>query len=181
MATTLHHYERSARVRAPADKLFALLDDHERLAAHMTQSSWKMGGARMKIEYDNARGRSVGSHIRLAGRIFGIDLSLDEVVTERNPPRRKIWETTGTPKLLVIGHYRMGFEITGQDGDDSALRVFIDYALPDAPPARWFGCLFGRFYARWCTQRMANDAMRHFGFVAKREIAQPTSGVSQAS
>jgi hypothetical protein len=127
----------------------------------MTRSSWMMGGGRMKIEYDGARGWSVGSRIRLAGTVFGIDLSLDEIVTERNPPRRKIWETTGTPKLLVIGHYQMGFEITAQGGD-SALRVFIDYALPDAAPQRWLGFLFGRGYAKWCVHRMVDDAVKHF-------------------
>ena len=42
------------------------------------------------------------------GRILGLKLSLDEVVTERDPPARKVWETVGVPRLLVIGPYRMG-------------------------------------------------------------------------
>jgi len=45
------------------------------------------------------------------------------------------------PELLVIGHYRMGFEITPSE-PATALRVFIDYALPDKPAARWLGHLF---------------------------------------
>ncbi len=100
-------------------------------------------------------------HIRMTGRAFGIRLSLDEVVTERDVPRRKVWETAGQPRLLVIGQYRMGFEITPQ-GSVSRLCVFIDYALPDSAPQRWLGRLFGRYFARWCTQRMASDAVSRF-------------------
>lgn len=29
-------------------------------------------------------------------------------------------------------------------------------------PARWLGFLLGGQYARWCTQRMAHDAAKHF-------------------
>jgi hypothetical protein len=115
----------------------------------------------MEIEIDEGRGQAVGSRIRLSGRVLGGELSVEEVVVERNPPRRKVWETTGTPKLLVIGHYRMGFELSPQ-GSCSRLRVFIDYAVPDRGLARWLGRVFGRAYARWCTQQMVDDAVRHF-------------------
>lgn len=68
---------------------------------------------------------------------------------------------TRIPQLLVIGPYRMGYEITPR-AQSSQLRVFIDYALPDGPVSYWLGRLFGNFYVRWCTQRMANDAAPHF-------------------
>jgi hypothetical protein len=55
----------------------------------------------------------------------------------------------------------MGFDIAPQSGG-SQFRVFIDYALPEATPARWFGRMFGGFYARWCTRRMVNDAVAYF-------------------
>lgn len=71
----------------------------------------------------------------------------------------------GSPKLLVIGHYRMGFELSPR-GKDSLLRVFIEYALPVKAPARWLGRLFGGYYARWCTQWMVDDAVKHFSSVA---------------
>jgi Polyketide cyclase / dehydrase and lipid transport len=162
-------YETRGFVKAPVEQVFAHLDDHTRLSSHMGEPSWKMGGGRMETELDEGQGQKVGSRIRLSGRVFGIELSVDEIVKERNPPHRKVWETTGTPRLLVIDHYRMGFELT-PDANGSMLRVFIEYALPESAPARWLGHLFGRYYAKWCTQQMVDDALERFAH----------SGVSQA-
>ncbi len=159
------HYETNAFVPAPMDRVFAFIDDHTRMSSHMSKSSWQMGGGRMEIQLDEAQGKSVGSRIRLAGRAFGIELSVEEVVTERNPPYRKVWETIGSPRLLVIGPYRMGCELSPQE-NGSMLRVFIDYALPERVPARWLGRLFGRYYAKWCVQQMVDDVLEHFASLA---------------
>ena len=156
-----HHYEASAFVQALMDEVFTYVDDPTRLSSHMSKSSWMMGGGQMEIELDSGRGQNIGSRIRLAGKVFGLRLSLEEVVTERNPPHRKVWETTGTPNLLVIGHYRMGFEIGSQD-IASLLRVYIDYSLPHGVLTRWLGYLFGPVYARWCTRRLVKDTVKHF-------------------
>jgi hypothetical protein len=156
-----YHYESSAIVHSQMEQVFARIDDHTRLSSHMSESSWKMGGSRMKVEVDAALGQKVGSRIRLAGKVLGLELSVEEVVTERSPAFRKVWETTGSPKLLVIGHYRMGFDLSPR-GSESMLRVFIDYALPESAAAHWLGRLFGRYYARWCTQQMVDGAVRHF-------------------
>jgi Polyketide cyclase / dehydrase and lipid transport len=156
-----YHFESNVEVSAAADAVFSHLDDHSRLSAHMSNSSRMMAGSRMAIELDASEGRAVGAIIRLRGQVLGIPLCVEEIVTERKPPLRKVWETTGRPQLLVIGSYRMGYEITPQ-AQASRLRVFIDYALPDEPISRWLGRLFGHFYARWCTQRMARDAAMHF-------------------
>ena len=103
------------------------------------------------------QGRVVGSHIRLRGKVLGIHLFLDEVVTQHEPPYRKTWQTVGTAKLLVVGHYRMGLEITAETYG-SRLRVFIDYELPTALSTRWFGYLFGGVYAKWCVRQMLQSA-----------------------
>jgi hypothetical protein len=160
-----YHDESSAHVRASVDQVFAYVDDPTRLSSHMSQSSWQMGGGRMAIELDAGRAQRVGSRIHLAGRVLGMALAVEEIVTERHPPHRKVWETTGSPKLIVVGHYCMGFEITPEE-HGSRLRVFIDYALPERAPARWLGHLFGRYYARWCTQQMVDDAIQYFASVA---------------
>ncbi len=155
------HFESNIDVNAAAGDIFTLLDDHSRLSAHMTKPSWMMAGSVMTLEFDASKGRAVGAFIRLTGRVLGIPLSVEEVVTERNPPLRKVWNTIGRPQLMVIGPYRMGFEIT-PTSTSSRLLVFIDYALPDGPVSYWLGRVFGKIYARWCTQRMTNDAASHF-------------------
>lgn len=164
-----HHCESNAVVSASPERVFALIDDHKRLASHMSEPSWQMGGGSMKTILDEFGGQRVGSHIRVIGRVFGIKLSLEEVVIERDPPTRKVWETVGTPRLLVIGSYRMGFELTPR-ASGAQLRVFIEYALPHPWLERWLGRLFGGFYARWCTQRMVNDAVQHFSTNAKPSV-----------
>ena len=155
-----HHFESRVHVDAPPKALFDELDDQERLSAHMMKSSAMMAGSVMQFEFDERRGRAVGSRMRLFGNVLGVSLDVVEAVTERDPPRRKAWETLGEPRLLVIGPYRMGFEILAEDSG-SALTVFIDYDEPSGA-LRFFGKAFGGLYARWCTRSMARGAAAHF-------------------
>ena len=163
------HRESAALIGAPPQEVFAFVDDHARFSSHMSQSSWMMGGGRMSIDMDAAKGQAVGSHIRLGGTVFGIRLSLDEVVTHRTPPTDKVWETVGTPRLLVIGSYTMGIQITPEN-DGSHLRVFIEYDLPTGWAAHWLGFLFGGLYARWCVEQMIAGASKHFNRQAAASI-----------
>jgi uncharacterized membrane protein len=153
------HEEYSAWIDAPAERVFAALDDQTRFASHMSKRSWKMGWGKMETMLDGQHGQAIGSHIVLRGVVLGIHLHLDEVVTLREPPHRKQWETVGSPRLLVIGPYRMGFDLA-PDGSKTRLRAAIDYALPSRGVSRVLGRLFGRAYARWCTRQMVQDAQR---------------------
>lgn len=155
------HREGDALIAAPPEAVFSFVDDHSRLSSHMSESSWMMGGGRMQVELDAAKGQAVGSHIRLAGSAFGMRLSLDEVITQREPPSVKVWETVGAPRLLIIGAYRMGVEIAATR-DGSRLRVFIDYDLPSGPITRWLGVCLGGMYARWCVKQMLSSAAAEF-------------------
>lgn len=157
LSSTARHYEESAFVPASVQQVFDYVDDHARLSSHMRESSWMMGGGRMDIQADAGQGQVVGSHIRLGGKILGIHLFLDEVVTQHDPPHRKAWQTVGTPRLLVVGRYRMGFEIT-PESRGSKLSVFIDYELPTTMSTRWLGYLFGGIYAKWCVRQMIKSA-----------------------
>ena len=159
MASLKYRHESHALIFAPVEQVFAHMDDHTRMSGHMNESSWKMGGGRMATWLDANRGRAVGSRIRLAGRAFGFDLCVEEVVVEREPPSRKVWATTGVPQLVVIGHYRMGFDLS-PEANGSRLRVFIEYALPEKAPIHWLWRLLAGYYARWCTQRMVDDVAR---------------------
>jgi hypothetical protein len=121
-----------------------------------------MAWATIETVLDAQHGRSIGSHIVLRGRVLGIQLYLDEIVIVREPPLAKTWETIGEPRLLVIGPYRMGFNLT-PDGSNAKLRVTIDYDLPSKGLSRLLGRLFGRSYAKWCTRQMAQDTQHAFG------------------
>ncbi|KQW72760.1 SRPBCC family protein [Ensifer sp. Root127] len=153
--------EAVADVAASPEALFDHLDDQASLGSHMEKPSMMMLGGRMSYTFDYSRGRAVGSIIGMRGNILGLTLSVEEVVVEHRAPMRKVWETRGRPDLLVIGAYRMGFEISGSD-DGSRLRVFIDYDYPATSAGKLLGPLFGPVYARWCVRRMARDARKWF-------------------
>jgi hypothetical protein len=163
------HAEARAALAATPQLVFDRLDDPTLLGAHMSGSSLMMGGGRMTYQFDAGGGRAVGSHIHMGGRAFGLELSLDEVIAERDPPRRKLWRTVGEPRLLVIGAYEMGFEITPADGG-AMLRVWIDFE----PPARGIGRLvpaLAAAYARWCVEQMVGDAAQYFGVLSQVQRA----------
>lgn len=153
------HYGDRKPINAAVAEVFAYIDDHARLSSHMNKPSWMMGGGRMNTSVDEGNGQRVGSHIRMHGKVLGIKLFLDEVVTRREPPLLKIWETIGELTLFIIGHYRMGIELEPQ-ASNSILHVFIDYDLPITNA--WLGQLFGGIYAKWCVQRMLRDTQAHF-------------------
>ena len=165
--------ERVAFVNAPITAVFDYVDDPARFASHMNQSSWRMGGGSMTFQFDEGGGSKVGSHIRLSGRILDISLFLDAVVTQRTPPTFKVWETCSEPQLLVIGRYRMGFELTPEP-EGTLLRVFLHYALPSKWAFRWLSRIFGQYYADWCTRRMVADgeslrsAIKAAGYMRER-------------
>ncbi len=154
------HYKESVLIQASPEEIFVFADDHENFSAHMTKSSWMMGGGTMNIETDEGHGQKIGSHIRMSGRAFGFNLFLDEVITQYDPPRTKAWETVGEIRLLVIGHYKLGFKIEPQN-NESKFIVFIDYNLP--VKNKWLGTLFGKMYAKWCVKQMINgvDKFNH--------------------
>lgn len=123
----------------------------------MTRPSAMMLGGSMQYRLDALQGRAVGSVIRMEGRVLGLRLCIVEVVTERDPPHRKVWNTVGEPRLLVFGAYRLGFELA-REGQGSRLRCFIDYDLPRPPVGRFLGRLGAHVYARWCLSRMVAEA-----------------------
>jgi len=151
------HHQSEVDIDIDAASLFTHLDDHRRLIGHMEKPSLMMAGAVMHTETDALEGQAVGSVIRITGRVLGLRLAVEEVVTERVPASHKTWETRGEPRLLVIGAYRMGFTISPHAGR-SRLVVFIDYELPPRGLANALGRLFGGAYAAWCTRRMTSDA-----------------------
>ena len=156
--TYMYHDETSAMVAGPPEEVFAHMDDHARLTSHMSESSWMMGRGSMQVELDAARGQKIGSWIRLSGKILGVTLAVEEIVTERTPPRRKAWETTGVPRLLVIGRYRMGFRDCSAQPRLACSRLYR-FCAAEGTLTRWLGYFSMRDGAR---REMLNDAVRQF-------------------
>ncbi len=115
----------------------------------------------MKTEMDEGKGKKVGSHIKMSAKIFGLSLFLDEIVTLREPPVRKEWETVGVPHLLVIGNYKMGISLK-KTAEGTNLTVFIDYDLPSSFGGKLLGLLFGRMYAKWCVKQMIGGVKNEY-------------------
>ena len=156
-----NHEEFSATINASPDRVFDHLDDQTRLTEHMNRRSWKMAWGKMETQMDAGRGRAVGSHIVLTGRVLGMRLFLDEVVTVREPTLKKAWETVGEPRLLVVGPYSMSFHLEAAVSA-TRLRVAIDYDAPSKGISRVLGSIFGRSYAKGCVKRMVRDAETFF-------------------
>lgn len=173
-AASLNNFERryaeSVSLDATAEDVFAFVDDFTRLSSHMGTSSIMMMGSSMQTSFDAGLGRTVGSHVRMSGKIFGYSLFLDEVVREREPPRHKEWETVGTPRLLVIRGYRLGFDVA-TTGKSARLNVFIGYDLPATPGQRLLGKIFAPVYAKWCVRQMIDGAGANFGIAPQQQDA----------
>lgn len=163
------HYEVIGDIPVTPQRVFDFLDDQLRITSHMNKPSWMTAGARMHVALDQNLGKRVGSMIHLSGSVLGVELQVDEVVTLRDPPYRKAWETTGHPRLLVIDAYKLGFELLPRTVG-CMVRVFIDYTLPTRGFARLVGRLLGRVYARWCTRRILADVQAHFPSTSMQEL-----------
>jgi len=157
----IRHYEDSVIIPASPRQVFEYVDDHSHFSSHMSKPSLMTGGGRMDVQTDAGHGQTIGSHIRLSGKVFGTNLFLDEVITKYEPPHHKEWQTVGNLRLLAIGHYRMGLEIN-PGNEDSRLRVFIDYELPKSLSQRLLGYLFGRMYAKWCVKQIISTVQAAF-------------------
>lgn len=152
-------FTKAAEAVVPADPtaVFTILDDPRRLGRHMEKPSAIMLGGSMRTTLDDKGGRAVGSVIQVEGSVLGFTLSILEKVIERDPPRRKVWETIEEPRLIVFGNYRLGFEIA-PEGPGSRVRVFIYYDLPRTALGRLLGPVGAHAYARWCVTRMLAEA-----------------------
>lgn len=155
------HYEESIEVNTSPYELFNFADDHNNFTSHMNESSMMMGGGKMKTEIDAQGGKVVGSHIRMYGSAFGINIFLDEVITIHEPPHHKEWQTVGDLKILVIGHYKLGFHIEPTP-QGSIFTVYIDYEKPISLGPKVLYFFFSKMYANWCVMQMINGVKQYF-------------------
>lgn len=156
-----NHFEEIAQINSTPEKIFYFADNHDNFSSHMNKSSLMMAGSKMETIIDEGKGQVLGSHIIMKGKVLGINIYLDEIISRREPPFKKEWHTVGNLNLIVIDHYRLGFEIIFENGF-SKFKVFIDYNLPKSPTGKLIGMLFGKMYAKWCVRQMSSGVINHF-------------------
>lgn len=119
----------------------------------MQKLSIMMLSVRMSYEFDEAKGRTVGSVIKMRGNILGLVLSVegDHRAGSHLDARYGRREAARTSLSSVLTGW-------GRDQRASRLRVFIDYDYPATIAAKVLGPMFGPIYARWCVNRMATNA-----------------------
>lgn len=74
-----------ADIATSAGVLFDYLDDQASLGSHMQNPSMMMLGGRMSYEFDEAKGRAVGSVIKMRD-ILGLVLSVEKRSSSGNHP-----------------------------------------------------------------------------------------------
>ena len=160
MSIKNRHYEDSTPAAGLPREVFDFIDNPNNLAMHMEIPSPLMGGGSVKTIIGAGEAKTIGSHIRMSGKAFGIPIFLDEAITRREPPRIKSWKTTGDINLVVIGHYEMTVKTEDFQGK-SKVTGSINWQLPDRN--KWLGYMFGGLYARWCIGMMLKSVRERFG------------------
>jgi uncharacterized membrane protein len=66
--------ERSVGINAPADRVFAYVDDIRNLARHMSEGgSMAMMGSRLKLDILSPNPTGIGATYRYSGRMMGLE------------------------------------------------------------------------------------------------------------
>jgi uncharacterized membrane protein len=151
----------TVEIRAPAETVFAHVDDIRNLGWHMTsRSSMAMMGSRLRLEILSDQPTGLGARYRYSGTMMGLSIDFSESVTKYLPPREKVWRTLGEPRLLIIASYEMRVVVDALSKASARLTVSIVYELPGSAFWRIVGLLLARPYSRWCLRRMLQDARR---------------------
>lgn len=158
METYKNHFIESTIIQAPPEEVFKYIDDHEKYYSHVMSFSKILGG-NMNLEMDEQRGQAVGSRIRLAGKVFGKSLELEEVITKRQPPNTKVWETIGTPQFLIVGQYMYSVQIEPHN-EGSTLTITFDSNPPLG--SSLIRRLFSDFYSKQCAREMVKFVRTQF-------------------
>ena len=151
----------TVEILAPAEAVFAYVDDIWNLGWHMTgRSSMAMMGSRLRLEVLSNQATGLAATYRYSGTMMGLSIDFSESVTKYLPPREKVWRTIGNPRLLIIASYEMRVAVEPLSPSSARLTISISYELPRVAFWRVVGLLLARPYSRWCLRRMLRDT-RH--------------------
>lgn len=159
---------RSAMIDAPAEHVFAYVDDIRNLARHMSErGSMPMMGSKLSLEITSPEATGIGATYHYSGRVIGLAIDFSEAVTQYVPGREKVWRTIGQPRLLIIDSYEMRVLVEPISARDARLTIRNDYELPRSGLWRLIGRTLAESYARWCLGSMIDGTAQDLGRGAK--------------
>jgi hypothetical protein len=152
---------RSATIDAPAERVFAYVDDIRNLARHMSErGSMLMMGSKLRLEIVTPEPTGVGATYRYSGRVLGLIIDFSETVSRYALGREKAWRTIGEPRLLIIDNYEMRVLVEPLPDARSELTITIDYTLSPSLLWRTIGGMLAASYAKWCLDSMVGGTLR---------------------
>ena len=152
---------RTVTIDAPAERVFAYVDDIRNLARHMSErGSMPMLGSKLALDIVTPARTGVGATYRYSGRVMGFAIDISESVIRYVPGREKVWRTVGRPRLLIMDGYEMRLHVEPVSANRATLAIVIDYTLPRAGIWRLLGRLLAASYARWCLDSMIQGTVR---------------------
>ena len=150
---------RSVLIEAPAEHVFAYVDDIRNLARHMSESrSMPMMGSKLQLEIITPEPTGVGAVYRYSGQMMGLTIDFSETVTKYLAGREKVWHTVDEPRLLIIAGYQMRVLVEPVSPTSSRLTIGIDYELPREGIWRVLGWALAGAYSRWCLTSMVEGS-----------------------
>jgi len=144
---------------ATPEIVFDHLDDLGVTGMHMTQSSMMMMGSKLDLKFLTEKKKGLGTKYRWTGKMMGIKMDFTVEVTKWIPGVEKIWETIGTPQLIIYSWYRMALKLTAREEGTEAT-MSIAYEKPKGFFNRILCFLFADWYCRWCLKSMLGDCKR---------------------
>lgn len=152
---------RSATIDAPAERMFAYVNDIRNLARHMSErGSMLMMGSKLRLEIVTPEPTGVGAAYRYSGRVMSLIIDFSESVTDYALGREKAWRTIGEQRLLIIDNYEMSVLVEPLPDARSEPAIAIDYTLSPALLWRAIGGMLAASYAKWRLERMIGGTLR---------------------
>lgn len=148
-------------INAPLEIVFARMDDLSKTGMHMSNSSMMMMGSKLMLEQLPGPSQGLGASFHWSGSVMGMPIDITETVTKWVVNKEKIWETIGTPKIIILGWYRMILKTEAvKEGTEASLQ--IDYTKPRGAFRIILYYLLSHWYCNWCLNNMLNDTKIHF-------------------
>jgi hypothetical protein len=152
---------RSTLIPAESEKVFSFMDDYSKTGMHMTESSTMMMGSKLQLEQLSPNATGIGATYRWFGKMMGMTIDFTQTVSKWVQGVEKEWKTNGDVKIIIMGWYRMFWNLKPVEGGTLAT-IGIDYSAPREWYFKVLSFLFGGMYSRWCLNSMLRDTKKAF-------------------